>query len=108
MRMDLMDVARAHAVDMARRGFFSHYAPEGTGPGDRARHFGIRYTALAENLARVRNSGDPAALAVAGWIESPGHRRNLLDEGAVGYRFTGIGVAQGEDGAIYLAQVFLK
>lgn len=108
IRLDLMDVARVHAVDMARRGYFAHYSPEGMGPGERARSHGIPFFAYAENLARVRYSEDPAGLAVIGWIESPGHRRNLLDEGRVGYRYTGIGVAQGEDGAVYLAQVFLR
>lgn len=108
IRLDLMDVARVHAVDMARRSYFAHYSPEGMGPGERARSHGIPFHAYAENLARVKYSADPAGLAVIGWIESPGHRRNLLDEGRVGYRYTGIGVAQGEDGAVYLAQVFLK
>ena len=108
MRLDLMDAARAHAADMADRGYFSHFSPEGSGPGDRADRMGIRFAALAENLARVRHSTDPAAMAVHGWLKSPGHRRNLLDEGAAGYRFTGIGVARGGDGSIYLAQVFLK
>jgi uncharacterized protein YkwD len=108
MRGDLIDIARRHALDMANRGYFSHYSPEGMGPGDRARSGGVRFGAFAENLARVRRSTEPCELAIEGWLDSPGHRRNLLDENAVGYRYTGVGVAIAPDGAVVLAQVFLR
>jgi uncharacterized protein YkwD len=93
---------------MANRGYFSHYTPEGLGPGDRARRGGVRYGAFAENLARVRNGRAPADLAIRAWLKSPGHRRNLLDEGRVGYRYTGVGVAVAPDGTVLLSQVFLR
>jgi uncharacterized protein YkwD len=108
MRMDLVHVARLHAKDMAERGYFSHHSPEGTGPADRATLNGVCFCAYAENLARIRNARDPSLLAVEGWLRSPGHRRNLLDEGRAGYRYTGMGVAVGRDGSVLLAQVFLK
>ena len=47
-------------------------------------------------------------LAIDGWLNSPGHRRNLLDERSAGYRYTGIGVARDVDGAVYIAQVYLR
>ncbi|MEN8148500.1 MAG: CAP domain-containing protein [Planctomycetota bacterium] len=105
-RDDLKEVARGHAMDMAARTYFSHTSPEGHGPGERARH--IRFRALGENLARIRHSNDPAPLAIRGWLDSPPHRRVLLDERGVNYRFTGIGAAVAPDGTIYVAQVFLK
>ena len=109
MRSDLVDVARKHALDMARRGYMAHVSPEGKSPGDRAHEGGVAYAAFAENLARVRHSDDPGDLAVAGWLTSPTHRRNLLaDERGTGYVYTGIGVARAPDGTVSIAQVFLK
>jgi uncharacterized protein YkwD len=108
LRYDLVRLARKHAEDMARRDYFSHYNPDGEGPGDRARGNRVEFTAFAENLARIKYANDPARLAVEGWLESPGHRRNLLDETAAEYRYTGVGAACREDGTILLAQVFLK
>lgn len=108
LREDLCSVARRHAQDMANRGYFSHYSPEGTGPGDRARSSGLEFGAFAENLARIRNADHPARLAIRGWIQSPGHRRNLFDEGKIGYRYTGIGAAVADDGSVFVAQVFLR
>ncbi len=108
MRLDLVDVARDHAADMARRGYFSHYTPEGAGPGDRAVRAGVEFEAYAENLARVRNAVTPGEAAVDGWLRSPGHRRNLLDERGTGYRYTGIGAVRSSDGSVHIAQVFLR
>jgi uncharacterized protein YkwD len=108
MRRDLVEVARRHALDMARRGYMAHVSPEGKNPGDRAHEAGVAYKAIAENLARVRHSDDPGDLAVTGWLTSPTHRRNLLDERGTGYVYTGIGVARAPDGTVNIAQVFLK
>ncbi len=108
MRYDLVRLARQHARDMADRDFFSHYNPDGEGPGERAREAGVRFVVFGENLARVRHAQDPARLAVKGWMESPGHRRNLLDESGAGYRYTGVGVVRRADGAVLFSQVFLR
>jgi uncharacterized protein YkwD len=108
VRKDLVAVARKHALDMAERGYFSHYTPEGESPGARARDAGVAYAAYAENLARVKRSDRPDLLAVDGWLKSPTHRRNLLDERGTGYRYTGIGVARAPDGTVHIAQVFLR
>jgi len=108
MRLDLIELARMHALDMAERDYFSHDSPEGVGPGDRARREGVSFRVFAENLARVRYARDPAALAVKGWLASPGHRRNLLDERGHGYRYTGVGAARAPDGTVLISQVFLR
>jgi uncharacterized protein YkwD len=108
IRADLIDLARMHALDMANRGYFAHRSPEGEGPGDRADRRRVAYTCLGENLARVRHSRDPAALSVTGWLKSATHRRILLDERGVGYRFTGVGAARSADGTLYIAQVFVR
>lgn len=51
------------------------------------------------------NSGsqDIAKVAVDGWIESPGHRKNLLGKSI----FCGIGVHQNAKGTWYLTQLFI-
>lgn len=108
IRLDLIDLARKHALDMARRDYFAHHSPEGIGPGDRATLSGVKFRVFAENLARIRNASTPAKLAVDGWLGSPGHRRNLLDEGAAGYRYTGVGAARAADGTVLISQVFLR
>lgn len=106
LRLDLIEVARAHSLDMANRDYFSHRSPEGAGPGDRAAH--LDFTALGENLARIRYAEQPAPLAIEGWLKSPAHRRVLLDERRVAYRYTGVGAARGSDGTVYVTQLFLK
>ena len=59
-----------------------------------------RLRAVAENVAW----GYPTGAAVtAAWLESPGHRTNLLNPG---YKLIGVGAAQGADGRWYAAQVF--
>jgi len=107
-RVDLIDLARVHALDMANRGYFSHHSPDGEGPGERARRHEVSFYSLGENLARIRNSDRPAPLAIRGWLESAAHRRILLDERGTGYRRTGVGAARAADGTIYIAQVFTR
>jgi uncharacterized protein YkwD len=46
---------------------------------------------------------DPAAVAVQGWLESPGHRENI--EGP--YELTGVGVASNAKGEVYFTQIFV-
>ena len=110
----LAAVARAHSDDMSSRGYFSHDTPEGLGPSDRidsagyscwkATHYGV-----AENIAIETTVGDPertAAEAVRGWMNSPGHRTNLLGKQ---YDRTGVGASFGTwrgYEAVYLTQVF--
>lgn len=110
----LAKVARAHSTDMTQRDYFSHDTPEGLDPTDRLHQAGLncrkgyRY-GIAENLAVEIASGSPdqiAAMAVHGWMDSLGHRRNLLDRQ---YATTGIGASYGVwEGrkAVYLTQVF--
>lgn len=76
-------LAREHSENMAAGGFFGHVGPDGRGPGQRARDAGYGFRRIAENLYTA--SGLPAAddafaeRVVEAWIESPGHRQNMLD-----------------------------
>ena len=110
----LAAVARAHSDDMTSRGYFSHDTPEGLGPSDRIDRSGYScwkksHYGVAENIAIETTLGDlerTAAEAVRGWMNSPGHRINLLGRE---YDRTGIGASFGTwrgYEAVYLTQVF--
>jgi uncharacterized protein YkwD len=71
----LMKAAQDYAQVMRDRNWFSHTGPDGSTPADRITAAGYRFSAYAENIAR----GQPIpAAVVAAWMESPGHRSNLL------------------------------
>lgn len=70
----LREAAREHCAHMVRRGFFDHVDPDGRTPFDRMRAAGHQLPA-AENIARGQRTPQEAMQA---WIDSPGHRANLL------------------------------
>jgi hypothetical protein len=79
--------AQAHAEDMARRNVMSHYGSDGSNPAARIRAAGYVWQTWGENVAYGYTT--PAAV-MDGWINSPGHRANLLGRN---FREIGIGVA---------------
>lgn len=81
----LRDAGREHGKDMLKRGYFSHYTPEGFSPFDRMNRAGIEYGYAGENLAFAPNT----ALAMQGLMNSPGHRANILSPN---FKKVGIGV----------------
>jgi uncharacterized protein YkwD len=102
----LADVARAHSVDMAQNHYMGHDDLQGHGPDWRVRQRGIRYRKVAENVAQNQGWEDPARRAVEGWLESPGHRHNIMDPDV---RQAGVGVAlDPESGTYYFTQLFLE
>jgi uncharacterized protein YkwD len=72
----LMAAAKQHASDMAEKNFFGHTGKDGRGFASRVRSQGYRYGLAAENIAAGQKT---AERAVAVWLESPGHRRNILN-----------------------------
>ncbi len=87
----LAAVARAHSADMRDRDYFSHTSPEGLSPFDRAEQAGVGYS-RAENIAFGQSD---AAAVMEAWLESPGHRQNILD---CELTTLGVGVAEGPGG----------
>jgi Cysteine-rich secretory protein family len=80
----LSAIARAYAKYLAKSGKFSHTA-DGKGAGDRITAGQYDWCQIGENLAlnsdsRGFKSRDLAKKAVEGWINSPGHRANLVAE----------------------------
>lgn len=101
---DLSAVAREHSEDMVERDYFAHQSPEGKDLRHRfARHGISNWQRIAENIAYNRGYEDPVAAAVEGWMNSPGHRKNILNRSLVE---SGIGVAVSEAGRVYFTQVF--
>jgi uncharacterized protein YkwD len=81
-------VSQEHAEDMLAHSYFGHRTPEGLGPSDRARADGYG-PGIGENIVEQRFSAEEALEA---WLNSPGHRRNILDPGC---RELGVGLAVG-------------
>jgi uncharacterized protein YkwD len=75
----VLDVAaQAHALDMKVRGYFDHNTPGGQSPFDRidALFNGINpFSWMGENIAK---GFEDAASTCEGWMNSPGHRANIL------------------------------
>ncbi len=81
----LTELAQNFSDEMAARGFFDHTDPDGRSPWDRAALLGI--TDLGgENIARGQAD---AAAVMASWMNSPGHRANILN---CQYHTLGVGV----------------
>jgi len=88
---DLGSVKRNNVLDkaaddyaryLAKSDTFAHDA-DGRQPADRVRAAGYKYCQIAENLAlsldsRGFKTGELSSQMMEGWINSPGHRRNLL------------------------------
>jgi uncharacterized protein YkwD len=102
----LESVARVHSENMAQYAFFSHKGLDNKYVSDRAddAHIG-KWRSIGENIAFSRGYADPVALAIELWLDSPSHRRNMMD---AGWTESAIGVAVAEDGSYYFTQVFLK
>jgi hypothetical protein len=86
----LVEAAQLKANDMASRGYFSHYTPEGLAPWTFISKAGYSYSHAGENLAvNFVDSKD----VVDAWIASPTHYQNLI-KGE--YTEIGIATAEGE------------
>lgn len=98
-------VSRYHSTNMASNNFFSHVDPQGRRSGKRADQLGVSdWKQIGENIAWISGS-DPAARVVRSWMQSPGHRENIM---AANYRESGIGLAIAADGKYYFTQVFIR
>ncbi|MFI5684926.1 CAP domain-containing protein [Streptomyces sp. NPDC051636] len=87
----LTKLAKSFSADMAARDFFDHTDPSGATPWDRAAKAGIRNLG-GENIAR--GQADAAAVMEA-WMNSPGHRANILN---CDFKTLGVGVHYGSGG----------
>jgi uncharacterized protein YkwD len=106
----LENAAQGHTEDMVDRDYFEHVAPSGSTPLERIEASGYIHSsrvgyAIGENIAWGSLSLATPKAIVDAWMNSPGHRANILD---AQYRETAIGVVANlpsslsrQDGAIY-------
>lgn len=81
----LEEAARRKAQDMALKGYFAHYGPDGTAPWSWISATGYAYQYAGENLAvNFMESSD----VTDAWLASPAHRANILSA-----KYTEIGIA---------------
>ena len=103
LRIDdrLVQAARAHSADMVQQGYFSHTGSNGS--NFVAREISAGYPKKgpsAENIAwGYRTPQD----VVTGWMNSSGHRANILNCGSVA---VGVGLAYTSGGSAYWTQDF--
>jgi uncharacterized protein YkwD len=88
----LDQAALRHAEDMLARGYFAHQSPEGKSVRERAKEAGYEWRAIGENIAEGQTS---VAEVMKTWMNSPGHRHNILDPD---FKEMGTGIALGRSG----------
>lgn len=95
-------VATAKSVDMRDNNYFSHESPTYGSPSQMLTTFGVRFSAWAENIAWGYLTPESV---VAGWMNSPGHRANILNPT---FTRTGVGWAAGGPRRMLWTQLFIN
>ncbi|CAH2574454.1 hypothetical protein PRNO82_03814 [Planktothrix rubescens] len=68
--------AQEQSQDMAQQDFFNHIGLDGSTPATRAQDQGYTFSFIGENIGAGYQTPEEV---VQGWIDSPGHRENLLN-----------------------------
>ncbi|MFD8775423.1 CAP domain-containing protein [Streptomyces sp. NPDC059916] len=87
MNAKLTKAAQDHSKDMASHRNMSHTGSDGSSPGDRITRAGYTWSSYGENVAYGYSTPEKV---MAGWMSSPGHKRNILD---CSFKEIGIGLA---------------
>src|ERR1700742_3316719 len=94
----LYRAAQRHAQEMAERQSISHQYPGEPELADRGKNAGARFSVISENVAEA---GTAVRIHDA-WMNSPGHRENLLDP-----RVDAVGISvRSRNGQLYAVQDF--
>jgi uncharacterized protein YkwD len=73
----LTEAAQVQAKDMAEHSMMSHEGSDGSTPNQRVVNAGYQYLRTGENVAVGYKDVDDVVL---GWMESPGHRKNIMGD----------------------------
>ena len=95
----LGQAAMVHACDMLVHDFFDHRGTDGSNSQARVRTAGYQDCIVAENLAW--GYPQPGQI-ISGWMNSPGHRRNMLHPRIEEF---GVGITQGPNGPYWVLVV---
>ena len=100
-------VAFEHSKDMACRNFLDHINPDGQDPGDRVQEAGEAYAPpwrwISENIGTYASAGEQ----FDSWMNSEGHRDNILDDRVDEIGVALIHISEGSDYRYYWTVVFL-
>jgi len=77
----LNEAAESKIDDMVKHQYFDHISPLGMGVDDLASSVNYEFIAVGENLAMGDFIDDKEL--VIGWMNSPGHRKNILNPGYI-------------------------
>ena len=77
--------AEKHSLDMYKNGFLGHNGSDGSTFSARITREGFKWSGCAENIAE---GYETEREVIDGWLNSPGHCRNLMSPH---YRYMGIG-----------------
>lgn len=102
MKKELCKPAKDHSANMAfKKCGFGH-------DGFQKRATDIinlgRHNSVGENVAYTYLMDDPVLISMEGWMESQGHRENILGD----YDETGVGIVFSKDSRCYITQLFAK
>ncbi len=99
---ELSKVAQAKAQDMAENNYFSHTSPTYGSVSQLLSTFNYKWTAYGENIAKGQRTPEEV---VQDWMDSPGHRANIVNE-----KFTHIGTGYATDatGTTYWVHQFSR
>ncbi|MFF3501801.1 CAP domain-containing protein [Streptomyces sp. NPDC003247] len=84
----LTKAAQDHSADMALHSNMSHTGSDGSDPAERLTRAGYSWSSYGENVAYGYSSPEEV---MAGWMSSPGHKRNILN---CDFKEIGVGLAQ--------------
>ncbi|MFH8800755.1 CAP domain-containing protein [Streptomyces sp. NPDC017936] len=84
----LTTAAQSHSADMASHKTMSHTGSDGSDPGQRITRAGYNWSTYGENVAYGYSTPEQV---MAGWMSSPGHKKNILN---CGFKEIGVGLAQ--------------
>ena len=91
----LTAAAAAHSADQARTRVMSHTGTNGSSPGARMTAAGYEWRTWGENVAAGQTT---AVIVVDAWMNSPGHRANILNPAFVSI---GVGSVASVDGILF-------
>ena len=99
---ELARMARIKSQDMIDRKYFAHESPTYGSPFKMMESFGFKFSSAGENIAYGQKT---AAEVMNAWMNSAGHKANILSET---YTTIGVGVAKTAGGTLYWTQEFMK
>ena len=102
----LREIAWGHSADMLANDYFAHEDESGCSSSCRATSAGYPWRAIGENIYMMSGykltPEKTAQMIVDGWMNSPGHRKNILGES---FTVSGVGVVH--DGtSVYVTALY--